>query len=179
MRLFAFEKAWAEATFGAFFPEGSALPRGVSGMRPGDYLDDTIAAVELEPALGIRLSLWICAFAPVFFLRKLVTIHGASPEDRERAIDLAAKSSIYPVRQLVIALKAMGAMLYAGAADVREPMLRVTAEEHEQLVRLRRGALHGASGGATTGARPAVPADPPSGDNVAGSGPKEACDAAQ
>lgn len=140
MRLFAFEKVWAAATFDAIFPERSALPRGVSGMQPASFLDDTIAQVGLEPALGIRLALWICAFSPLFFLKKLVTIHGASPEDRERALDLATKSSIYAVRQLVIALKAMAALLYAQAPDVRRAMMDVSPEDRLILVSLRKPA---------------------------------------
>ena len=137
MRLFAFEKAWAEVTFAAMFPDGTRLPRGVSGMHPGVFLDDTIAAVDLEPSLGIRLALWICAFSPVLFLRRPVLITGVSPDERERALDLATKSSIYAIRQLVIALKAMAALLYAQAPDVRQTMMHVTPEEHEMLVALR------------------------------------------
>ncbi len=159
-------------------PGGVRAPTGRVGHAAGEYVDDTIASVELEPSLGIRLSLWICAFAPVFFLRKLVTIRGASPEDRERALDLATRSSIYAVRQLVIALKAMGALLYAGAADVRAPMLRVTPEEHAQLIALRRRSS-AATTSLTTEAPGAAPADPPSGDALMATRSKEACDAAE
>jgi hypothetical protein len=87
------------------------------------YLERTFQAIPLEPAVGIRIAIWIVALAPLFVLGRVVTIHGLSKPDREKVVARLVMSPIYAVRQLVIALKAVAALLYASDREVRTAML--------------------------------------------------------
>src|SRR6188508_321933 len=90
-RLSAFEIHWADAAFDAFFPAppGSALVHGIKELEPGAFLDDMLGDIWLETSLGLRVTLWIIALAPLFVLRRFATI--ASPslaiEDRQRVLE--------------------------------------------------------------------------------------------
>lgn len=118
-RLSRFELACAKDAFVAIFPG----PDGVASMDIEGYVEDTLARIPLEPALGVRLAIWIVALAPVFVLRRLRTLHGLAPSDRELVLVALATSPLYPVRQLVLALKALAALLYAGSPLVRARIL--------------------------------------------------------
>lgn len=122
MRLFEFEVGWATASFDAIFPEHSALPHGIERMRPGQFLSDVIAEAPLEQAVGLRLTLWIFALAPIWFLRRLATISDLTMAERQRVVGQLMTTRAYTIRQLSMGLKAIGAMLYAQSAEVRSTM---------------------------------------------------------
>lgn len=123
-RLFGFELAWAEAAFDAILPPPprSALVHGIAQMKPGAFFDDTIAKAPLEASLGLRLTLWMIALAPLFVLRRFATVASLEEADREKLLDRLLSSRIYAVRQLVAGFKAMGSLLYAQSKDVRKQM---------------------------------------------------------
>jgi hypothetical protein len=118
-RLTRFELACAKDAFVTIFPG----PDGVASMDIEGYVQDTLARIPLEPVLGIRAAIWIVALAPLFILRRFRTLHGIAPSDRELVLVALATSPYYAVRQLVLALKALAALLYAGSPIVRARIL--------------------------------------------------------
>ncbi len=122
MKLFGFELAWAAAAFDAVLPEGTALPHGIARMNPARFFADTVASSPLEQSLGLRATLWIVALAPLWLLRRPRTIRDIAPDDRRRVLERLLASPVYAVRQLVVAFKAMGSMLYAQSPEARAAM---------------------------------------------------------
>lgn len=126
--LFGFELAWADAAFDAIFPPPprSALVHGIAQMKPGAFLDDLLAEAPLEASLGLRVTLWMIALAPLFVLRRFATIASLDVDDRERLLERLLASRIYAVRQLVAGFKAMGSLLYAQSKEIRKQMSTVS-----------------------------------------------------
>ncbi len=114
-----FEMASAKAAFVTIFPGDD----GIASMDIEGYVNDTLANIPVEPVLGVRLAIWIVALAPLFVLRRFATLAGLAPPDREIVLVALATSRSYPVRQLVLALKAIAALLYAGSPTVRARLL--------------------------------------------------------
>lgn len=135
MKLFGFELAWATAAFDAVFPERTALPHGIARMQPARFLADLIAASPLEQSIGLRLTLWLVALAPLWFLRRPKTIADIQPDERQRVLERLLASHVYAVRQLVVAFKAVGAMLYAQSPEARAAM--TTPRVAQRLVAIR------------------------------------------
>ncbi len=133
-RLRGFELAWTDAAFDTFFPEGSALPHGIVKMKPSKFLDDLLVEVPLEQSIGVRVTLWIVALAPLFVLRRFATITSLDLEDRVRVIDRLLASSIYAVRQLVAGFKAIATLLYAKSPEIRRAMSVPRAPAKSDLV---------------------------------------------
>jgi hypothetical protein len=144
MRLFAFEVRWAKAAFATIFPEGTALPHGIASLTPETGFAETIARAPLEQAVGLRLSLWLVALAPVVFFLRPCSIAGLSPERREAVLERLLESSIYPVRQLALAFKAFAALLYYAGSPVARALIaaggpgRVPVPLESGFVTLRR-----------------------------------------
>jgi hypothetical protein len=114
-----FELRWARDAFEAIFPG----PDGIRSLDVEGFLARMVRTAPLEPALGVRVAIWIVALAPLFVLRRVATIHDLSPEEREGLVVRLASNALYPVRQLVLLLKTVGALLYAGDATVRARLL--------------------------------------------------------
>jgi hypothetical protein len=123
MRLFDFELRWARAACDALFPEDTPLPHGLARMKPEEALGAIIASAPFEPALGLRIAVWLLALAPFWLLKRPRTIVGATSEERQRVYAGVLASPVYFVRQLGVAFKATVALLYAQSADVRLAML--------------------------------------------------------
>lgn len=148
--LFGFELAWADAAFDAIFPSPPASPEppsralvhGIAQMKPGAFLDATLSAAPLEASLGLRVTLWMIALAPLFVLRRFATIASLDASERERLLERLLASRIYAVRQLVAGFKAMGSLLYAQSKEIRRQM-STPASAHllaeGSLVRVRAG----------------------------------------
>jgi hypothetical protein len=122
--LASFELAWTDAAFDTIFPEppGSALPHGVASMHPARFFQDVLATVPLEQSLGLRVTLWMIALAPLFTIRKLGTIASIDPGDRVRVLERLLTSRSYVVRQLTLSFKAIATLLYAQSERVRSAM---------------------------------------------------------
>jgi hypothetical protein len=152
------ELTWARDAFDAIFPSQPSGAPGVGAMNIEGYLQDTFARIPLEPVCGLRIAIWIVALAPLFVLGRLATIHGLSKPDRERVLVGLTMSPVYAVRQLVVALKAMAALLYAGDPSVRARLLAARSDSpSRELVPLARKS-------ATEPAKtPSVPPPGPSG----------------
>ncbi|AKV03052.1 hypothetical protein AKJ09_09715 [Labilithrix luteola] len=130
-RLRSFELAWTDAAFDAIFPEPSALtvpsaprlPHGIVKLHPARFFDDLLVDVPLEQSLGLRLAVWMVAFAPIFTFRRLGTIASLPTSERVRLLERLVASPFYVIRQLVISLKSIGTLLYARSPSVRARMV--------------------------------------------------------
>jgi hypothetical protein len=123
MKFAVFEDRWAEAAMGAIFPGSSeAGLRDIRAMDVRGFLHQVMRCVPFQAALGLRLAVWLVALAPFFVLGRLATIASLAVGDRERVVDRLVASRFYVVRSLVLILKTMGALLYAGDDAVRARM---------------------------------------------------------
>jgi hypothetical protein len=146
--LMGFERRWARAAFETIFPgpERGTLPLGIGDMDLDGFLDETLKSVPFEPAVGLRLAIWILALAPLFVLGRLATLASLSFEDRERVVARIAASPIYPVRSMVVMMKAIGALLYCGDPRVRPLMMGHGAASGAPVPLRLRAASSAASG---------------------------------
>ncbi len=138
MKLTSLETRWAEAALGAIFPGSSDV--GLTDIRAMDmrgFLDQVLHAVPTQAAIGLRVAVWIVALAPIFLLGRFATIVGLTQPDRERLVATLVASRSYAVRSLVLILKTIGALLYAGDDAVRARML--VASHAGTMVPLRLG----------------------------------------
>ena len=123
MNMTKLETTWAEAAMGAIFP--GSRDAGLADIRAMDlrgFLSQVMTTVPFQAALGLRLAVWIVALAPLFVLGRFATIVGLTTADRERVVSKLVVSRSYVVRSLVLILKTMGALLYAGDGTVRARM---------------------------------------------------------
>ncbi|HEY8042203.1 MAG TPA: hypothetical protein VIF15_20510 [Polyangiaceae bacterium] len=144
MKLTRFETRWAEAEMGVIFPgssdEGLA---DIGKLGVGAFLQEVMGAVPFKAALGLRLAIWLVALAPLFLLGRLATITGLRLPDRETVVNRLVASRSYAVRSLVLILKTMGALLYAGDVSVRARM-NLPPPRRPSLVPLRVKRVHAA-----------------------------------
>jgi hypothetical protein len=125
MTLTRWEGRWAEAAVGAIFP--GSLEDGLADIRAMDvpgFLQRVVRSVPLKAALGLRMAIWLVALAPLVLLRRFATIAGLALEEREAVVARLVASKTYAIRSLVMILKTMGALLYAGDDSVRARMQR-------------------------------------------------------
>ena len=122
--LASFELAWTDAAFDTIYPEPplSVLPHGVLSMHPARFFQSVLASAPLEQSVGLRLTLWMIALAPLFTIRKLGTIASIGPDDRVRVFERLLTSRSYFVRQLTMSFKAIATLLYVQSATVRAAM---------------------------------------------------------
>ncbi len=115
------EVRWAEAAFGTIFPplpeQGFEL--GIVDMNVEQFVDETRARSPAITAFGIRFAIWFAALSPLFVIGRFATLAGLSQDDRERVMSALMMSPIYLVRQMVLILKATGALLYGGHPAIR------------------------------------------------------------
>jgi hypothetical protein len=120
--LHAIERRWVRAIFVALFTDEIAVPGD-----PADFLDQGLARSPLEPSVGIRLTVWMCALAPLFVLKRFATIASLDVADRVRVLEALGKNRVYAVRQLVLGLKAMLALHFAHDPQIRARLTAVPA----------------------------------------------------
>lgn len=142
--LTSFERAWTDAAWGAIFPappdghDRPHLAHGIEEMRPGQYLDGVLQIIPFEQMFGLRLTLWVIAFAPLFALKKLATIASLDHADRVRLLEILYTSKSYLVRQMATGFKAVATLLIAQSPVIRKQMhTPLRTDEGEQLVTIR------------------------------------------
>lgn len=136
--LTSFERRWLRAILDTIFPSSDrgALPLGAADLDIDGFFDELFAQAPFESSLGLRVAIWILALAPLFVIAKPRSFAGLSVEDRERVYSKLAASRIYVVRSLVIALKAIGSLLYCGDPTVRGRIL-APVPERARLAQIR------------------------------------------
>jgi hypothetical protein len=145
MKLTQFEGRWAEAAIGAIFP--GSREDGFADIRAMDvpgFLQRVMRTVPLQAAFGLRVAIWLVALAPLLVIGRFATIAGLALPDREKVVARLVSSRAYVIRSLVMILKTMGALLYAGDDGVRARMQRPALPQATALIRTKR--IHAASG---------------------------------
>jgi hypothetical protein len=129
--LTSFERRWVRAILDTIFPRANrgALPLGAVDLDIDGFFDGLFAQAPFESSLGLRAAIWFLALAPLFVIGRFATFAGLTVEDRERVYLKLAASRIYVVRSLVIALKAIGSLLYCGDPTVRGRILAPVPEK--------------------------------------------------
>jgi hypothetical protein len=145
MRLTQWEGRWAEAAIGAIFPgsveDGFA---DICAMDVPGFLQRVLRTIPFKAALGMRVAIWLVALAPLLLLRRFATIAGLALDEREVVVARLVASKTYAVRSLVMILKTMGALLYAGDDAVRARMQRPAGQQPTVPLSLRRKPVHAA-----------------------------------
>jgi hypothetical protein len=120
MKLTRFEDRWAQASLAVMFPGSTAEGfADIGRMDVHGYLDEVMRTFPFRVALGFRVAVWLVALSPLVICRKVATIAGLAPGEREQVVDRLLSSRTYSVRSLVMLLKTFGALLYAGDAQIR------------------------------------------------------------
>jgi hypothetical protein len=116
------EERWASVALGAIYPSGSseALPARIGDRDVRAFLKDLFGRIPLTAAVGLRVAIWIVALAPIFLMRRFVTVAHLDVPERHALLDALSSSSSYAVRQLVVALKATGGLLFGAAVSLHE-----------------------------------------------------------
>jgi hypothetical protein len=143
MKLTRFENVWAEAAIGAIFP--GSREDGFADIRAMDvpgFLYRVMRCVPFQAAFGLRLAIWIVALAPLLVLGRFATIAGLALPERETVVTRLVASKAYVIRSLVMILKTMGALLYAGDDAVRARMQKPAPPQ--SFVTLRTKRIHAA-----------------------------------
>jgi hypothetical protein len=143
MKLTRLEYVWAEAALGSIFPgsDGEGLA-GIGAMNVRAFMGDVLRTVPFQAALGLRAAIWLIALSPLLLLGRLTTIVHLAQGDRESLVSRLVASRWYAIRSLVLLLKTIGALLYAGDDGVRSRMMHPT--ERRELVALRHKSIHAA-----------------------------------
>jgi hypothetical protein len=124
MKLTRLERRWAVAAMQTIFPGSSEIGLSdVRAMNIDGFLRELMAHLPFRAALGVRLAVWLVAFAPMFVLLRFATIARLALDDRERVLAALVASESYALRSLVLILKAMGALFYAADQRVRTNMM--------------------------------------------------------
>jgi len=119
------EYRWARAALGAIYPSQStdALRLGICDLDVEGFLADLLGRIPFAAALGLRAAIWLVALAPVLLMHRFVTVARLGVLERQALVLALSSSSVYGVRQLVMALKATGGLLFGAAAAVRAAAL--------------------------------------------------------
>jgi hypothetical protein len=133
------ERRWARSMFETIFPgpPRGELPVGIGDLELDRFLDQTFAVIPFESAMGLRVTIWIVALSPLFVIGRLRTLDGLAADERERVLTTLLASRLYFVRQLVLALKAIGSLLYCGDRALRRQILGGAGAHEAPLAKLR------------------------------------------
>jgi hypothetical protein len=124
LRLTEPERRWAHAAFGAIFPAVPELDMpSIVSLGLDAFLDDFAASTPAKTMLGVRVGVAMVALSPPFVLARFCTIAGLSDAERDELVARLAASGFNPARQLLLVLKATGALLYGAAPEVRARLL--------------------------------------------------------
>ena len=138
MTLMPFERRWAVAAMQAIFPGSSDVGLAdIGAMDIDGFLDEFVAVLPWRATIGVRLAVWLVAFAPFWVLSRFATIVRLSARDRERVVVALISSETYAIRSLALVLKTLGALLYAADDRVRTRLIPPPANSVTQLHRKR------------------------------------------
>ncbi|MGZ3420087.1 MAG: hypothetical protein ACXWUG_02065 [Polyangiales bacterium] len=122
MKLVAFERRQAEAILRAFAPENAT-----EGLVPVegevDYvgnLEKMANAMSDRARFGVRIALWIVAFAPIWTGLAFATMAGTPIEKRSALLDKMLASHAFLVRELALAMKIGASFALFSSKSIRE-----------------------------------------------------------
>lgn len=119
------ELATARAAFAGLFPRGAhpGIPVGMEDVDTDAPLQALMRAAPTRAVWGVRVALILCALAPVVFLGRAHLLANVDTDTKTRVMRLLLASSLYPVRQLAMLLKMMGALVFGCVPEVRSVMV--------------------------------------------------------
>jgi hypothetical protein len=119
--LLPWEMRVASAVLGTMFPAAPehGIDHGIEAMGLEAFLEETRKQMPPLAAWGLRMSLWVVAWAPVVVLGRLRWVHHLDEAHRLQVLEALAASRFYLVRQIIFLLKATGALLYGAHPQVR------------------------------------------------------------
>lgn len=120
--LSSFETRAAHAAFETIFPGAGGMV-GIGQMDCDGYVRELYAQLPFRAAMGLRAAIWVAALAPLFVIGRWATFAALRTAEREAVLKKLFASSSYLVRQMVMILKTLGALLYAAHPSVRARML--------------------------------------------------------
>lgn len=118
--MMAFERRWARHVLAAFAPQGGP---GLSPTEGEVDYEGTFMCMLREATplatLGLRLAVWMTAFAPFWLWGKLATINKLTNERRSQLLRELLRHRVFAVRELSLLLKLGASMALLGAPSVR------------------------------------------------------------
>lgn len=114
---------WKRRTAMAVCETTFPIPLG-GGEDRVEALDRMLARAPRRVRMGIVLALGLAALAPLLFLGRWSTLSGARRNLRKAALGRALVSSSYVVRQLVLLLKTMVAVVHFRSEARRRAITR-------------------------------------------------------
>jgi len=135
----AIEYDWACATLGTIYPAApeAGVTHGITDMDLAGFFDELEDSVPWLTFFGLRFFLLVIALSPLFVIGKFATIGGLAQKDREAVVYKIGHSDVYLIRQMVMALKAMFAMFFAGGVEL-QALCRSEEPNRDKLVALGR-----------------------------------------
>ncbi len=118
------ERAWATSALTTIYPAGAhPRVRGADVIDIGASLEEVLKNAPVRVAFGLRMAVWLFAFAPLYFLR-FRTLPHVDAAGRERMVLALLSSRVYVIRQLAVLLKAFGALMFIRSGGVREAIIK-------------------------------------------------------
>jgi hypothetical protein len=118
--LFAFELRWARDVLSAFAPvHGRGLCASAHEVDYGAVLVRMLGEVTPLAAVGLRLSIWLAALAPLWLWGKFTTISDLAAERRANLLGALLTHRAFAVRELALLLKLCAAIALLGSPAVR------------------------------------------------------------
>ncbi len=116
-RLSALERRWCGAALEAIFEDEGAFGR-MSPGEPLSVMEAFIGGVPRVQRVGLRAMICVAGVAPLLLGMGFRTLDRLPPPARLAVLERLAASRVYFLRQIVIALKSVGALSYASTTRV-------------------------------------------------------------
>lgn len=119
--MFSFEQRWTRRIFEGLFPAGQAegFAQGGDSGALGGFVTDLVRYAPPISILGLRAATWIIWWGPLFFVGRLRTFEGLSPETQARMLTRMSTSALYPIREVALLVKTIGSLGFCSRLDVQ------------------------------------------------------------
>jgi len=99
-----FEKRWARSIGAALLPS-DALGSLVTEVDPGDAVAEQVRILPWYSGFGIRASIWLIWFAPLWIGDDPTTFGGLDAVDQVAMLETLLHLDAYPIRSLTLLFK--------------------------------------------------------------------------
>ena len=119
--MLAFERRALHVVFDAILPAGAhpKLPYGARDVPIDRFFDDAERYAPFDFMLGLRASVWVIWFCPLFAIGKLRTFGGLSMEDRLRVLRWLQTRETYFLREIPNIVKTVACLAYGGLPTIQ------------------------------------------------------------
>jgi hypothetical protein len=116
----SFEERWADLTLRAFLdPSSGGLNASPSEVDYVECLRHMRASSTPAAALGLRVAVWLVAWAPFWLWGRVSTIAALDESQRTRLLRELVMHQSFVVRELMMLLKLTASIALLGVASVR------------------------------------------------------------